>query len=88
LSRKKKKKRVRVTARAPERHFLGSDEARFRLAARLSTGLGVALLVFALALSYALPVWNRALGPHGNVALRLAGVALIIVSIMFARLGK
>ena len=88
MSRKKKKKRVRVTARAPERHFLGSDEARFRLAARLSTGLGVTLLVFALALSYALPGWNRALGPHGNVALRLAGVALIIVSIMFARLGK
>ncbi len=88
MSRKKKKKRVRVTARAPERHFLASDEARFRLASRLSTGLGVTLLAFALALSYALPSWNRALGPHGNVALRLAGVALIIVSIMFARLGK
>jgi hypothetical protein len=88
LSRKKKKKRVRVTARAPERHFLGSDEARFRLAARLSTGLGVALLAFALALSYAIPSWNRVLGPHGNVALRLAGVALIIVSIMFARAGN
>jgi len=86
MSRKKKKKRVRVTARAPERHFL-DDEARFRLAARLSTGLGVALLAFALALSYALPSWNRALGPHGNIALRLAGVALIIVSIMFTRLG-
>ena len=88
MSRKKKKKRVRVTARAPERHFLGSDEARFRLASRLSSGLGVLLLVFALALSYALPAWNRVLGVHGNVALRLAGVALIIVSIMFARLGK
>jgi hypothetical protein len=79
---------VRVTARVPERPFLGSDEARFRLAARLSSGLGVALLAFALALSYAIPSWNRALGPHGNVALRLAGVALIIVSIMFGRLGK
>ncbi|HXU69632.1 MAG TPA: hypothetical protein VN947_09895 [Polyangia bacterium] len=88
MSRKKKKKRVRVTARAPERHFLGSDEARFRLAARLSTGLGVALLAFALALSYAIPSWNRALGPHGNIALRVAGVALIIVSIMFARAGN
>jgi len=88
VSRKKKKKRVRVTARAPERHFLGSDEARFRLAARLSTGLGVALLAFALALSYAIPSWNRALGPHGNIALRVAGVALIIVSIMFARAGN
>lgn len=88
MSRKKKKKRVRVTARAPERHFLGSDEARFRLAARLSTGLGVALLAFALALSYAIPSWNRALGPHGNIALRVAGIALVIVSIMFSRLGK
>jgi len=88
MSRKKKKKRVRVTARAPERHFLASDEARFRLAARLSSGLGIALLVSALALSYAIPSWNHALGPHGNIALRLAGVALIIVSIMFARLGK
>jgi hypothetical protein len=88
MTRKKKKKRVRVTARAPERHFLGSDEARFRLASRLSSGLGVALLGFALALSYALPTWNHALGVHGNVALRVAGVALIIVSIMFARLGK
>jgi hypothetical protein len=86
MTRKKKKKRVRVGARAPERHL--SDEARFRLAARLSSGLGVALLVFALALSYALPTWNRAFGAHGNVALRLAGVALIIVSIMFGRLGK
>ncbi len=89
MSRKKKKRRVRIGARAPERHFLGSsDEARFRMASRLSSGLGVALLVFALALSYALPTWNHTLGPHGNVALRLAGVALIIVSIMFARLGK
>jgi len=88
MSRKKRKKRVRVTARAPERHFLGSDEARFRLASRLSSGLGVLLLLFALALSYALPAWNHSLGAHGNVALRLAGVALIIVSIMFARLGK
>ena len=87
MTRKKKKRRVRV-ARAPERHFLGSDEARFRLAARLSSGLGIALLLFALALSYALPSWNRVLGPHGNVALRLAGVALVIVSIMFGRLGK
>ena len=88
MTRKKKKRRVRVTARAPERHFLGSDEARFRLASRLSTGLGVALLASALALSYALPAWNHALGPHGNVALRVAGVALIIVSIMFSRAGK
>ena len=88
MSRKKKKKRVRVTARAPERQFLGSDEARFRLAARLSMGLGAALVVFALALSYALPTWNRTLGPHGNIALRVAGVALIIVSSMFGRLGK
>lgn len=88
MTRKKKKRRVRVTARAPERHFLDSDEARFRLAARLSAGLGIALLVAALALSYALPAWNRALGAHGNIALRLAGVALIIVSPLFGRLGK
>ena len=88
MSRKKKKKRVRVTARTPERHFLSSDEARFRLAARLSSGLGVALLLFALALSDALPTWNHAFGAHGNIALRVAGVALIIVSIMFGRLGK
>ena len=88
MTRKKKKRRVRVTARAPERHFLATDEARFRLASRLSSGLGVALLVAALALSYALPSWNHALGPHGNIALRIAGVALVIVSIMFGRLGK
>jgi len=88
MTRKKKKKRVRVTARAPERNFLDSDEARFRLAARLSVGLGVLLVLFALALSYALPTWNHALGPHGNIALRVAGVALIIVAIMFAGLGK
>jgi hypothetical protein len=88
MSRKKKKKRVRVTARPAERHFLDSDEARFRMAARVSSGLGVLLLLFALALSYVLPTWNHTLGPHGNVALRLAGVALIIVSIMFGRLGK
>lgn len=86
MSRKKRKKRVRAT-RVPERHFLGSDEARFRLAARLSSGLGLLLVAAALALSYALPSWNRALGPHGNVALRVAGVGLVIVSIMFSRLG-
>jgi hypothetical protein len=87
VTRKKRKKRIRST-RLPERHFLGSDEARFRLAARLSSGLGIVLLVVALLCSYALPSWNRAVGPHGNVALRLAGVALIIVSMMFGRLGK
>ena len=87
MSKKKRKRRVRTT-RVPERHYLASDEARFRLAARLSSGLGVLLLLFALALSYALPAWNHALGAHGNVALRIAGVALIIVSIMFGRLGK
>lgn len=86
-TRKKRKKRVRTT-RVPERHFLGSDEARFRMASRLSSGLGIALLAAALALSYLLPKWNHALGPHGNVALRVAGVALVIVSIMFGRLGK
>jgi hypothetical protein len=88
MTRKKKKRRVRVTARAPERHFLASDEARFRLAARLSSGLGIALLAAALVASYLLPSWNRALGPHGNIALRVAGIALVIVSIMFSRLGK
>jgi hypothetical protein len=87
VSRKKKKKRVRVT-RVPEKHYLASDEARFRLVSRLSSGLGIVLLLSALALSYVLPTWNRALGAHGNVALRIAGIALIIVSIMFARLGK
>ena len=87
MSKKKRKRRVRTT-RVPERHYLASDEARFRLASRLSSTLGVLLLLFALALSYALPTWNHALGAHGNVALRIAGVALIIVSIMFARLGK
>jgi hypothetical protein len=87
MTRKKRKKRIR-SARLPERHFLGSDEARFRLAARVSSGLGIVLLVTALLLSYALPAWNRALGPHGNVALRVAGIALVIVSMMFGRLGK
>ncbi len=88
MTRKKKKRRVRVTARAPERHFLDSDEARFRLAARVSLWLGVLLLAAALALSYALPSWNRALGPAGHIALRIAGAALILVSIMFDRLAK
>jgi hypothetical protein len=84
--RKKRKKRLRVQ-RLPGRSFLGSDEARFRLASRLSTGLGVVLLL-ALAVSYVVPSWRRTLGPSGNLALRVAGVALIIVSMMFGRLGK
>lgn len=84
--RKKRKKRLR-SQRPPGRGFLGSDEARFRLAARLSIGLGAALLA-ALALSYFMPAWRRTLGPSGNLALRIAGVALIIVSMMFGRLGK
>ena len=85
--RKKRKKRVRLQ-RVPERPFLGNDEARFRLAARLSSALGVALLLGALVLSYLMPAWNRAFGVHGNVALRIAGVGLIIVSMMFGRIGK
>lgn len=87
MSRKKKKRRVRV-ARVPEKHLLATDEARFRLVSRLTSWVGVAMLLSAFVLSYALPTWNRALGVHGNVALRIAGIALIIVSIMFARLGK
>jgi len=88
MSRKKKKKRVRVTARAPERHFLDSDEARFRLASRVASGMGVLLLLFALALSYALPAWNRVFGVAGNLALRIAGIALVIVAFMFDRLAR
>lgn len=84
--RKKRKKRLRAQ-RLPGRSFLGSDEARFRLASRLSTALGIALLL-ALAVSYVVPSWRRTLGPSGNLALRVAGVALIIVSMMFGRLGK
>jgi hypothetical protein len=87
VTRKKKKRRVRA-ARVPEKHFLVSDEARFRMVSRVTSAAGITLLLSALALSYALPTWNRALGAHGNVALRIAGIGLIIVSIMFARLGK
>ena len=42
----------------------------------------------ALTASYAMPSWNRALGPAGHVALRLAGFALLIVALMFRRIGK
>jgi hypothetical protein len=87
MSRKKKKKRVRVSRLPPERHFLGNDEARFRLAWRLSLALGAILLLTALTASAAMPAWNRVLGPHGNVALRVAGTGLVIVAMMF-RLGK
>ena len=55
----------------------------------MSSGLGVALLLmFALAQLRAADVEPRARRRTGNVALRLAGIALIIVSIMFGRLGK
>jgi hypothetical protein len=86
---RKRKKRLR-TARISERHpsVQAADEQRGRIAARVCTLGGVALLLFALALSYLLPSWNRALGAHGNVALRIAGVALIIASMLFGRLGK
>ena len=87
-ARKKKKKRVRVGRQPPERHMFGNDEARFRLASRLSLALAVVLLLTALAASSAAPSWNRVLGPHGNVALRVAGIALVIVSLMFGRLAK
>lgn len=87
-TRKKRKKRVRLT-RATERHHLGaSDEARFRVAARASSSLGIALLIVGVGLPYLLPAWNRALGTPGNVALRVAAFALIIVSMMFGRIGK
>ena len=76
-------------ARPSERHaFGGSDEERFKLAARLSSTLGIAMLLTAVVLPYVVPAWNRALGAHGNVALRVAGIALVIVSLMFGRIGK
>jgi hypothetical protein len=87
-ARKKKKKRVRVGSRPPERHLFGNDEARFRLASQLSLGLALALLMTALTASYAVPAWNRALGPTGNMALRVAGIAMVIVALMFRHLGK
>ncbi len=89
MTRKKRKKRVRAGRHPAERpHFLGNDEARFRLAWRLSLTLGVILILTALTASSAMPAWNRTLGAHGNVALRVAGIALVIVAMMFRRLGK
>jgi hypothetical protein len=87
-ARKKKKKRVRVGSRPPERHLFGNDEARFRLASQVSFGVAIALLMTALTATYAVPAWNRALGPSGNMALRVAGIAMVIVAMMFRRLDK
>jgi len=89
MSRKKKKKRVRsprVSGHHPS--VQATDELRGRIAARVCSLLGIAMLMSALALSYFLPTWNHALGARGNVALRIAGVALIIASMLFGRLGK
>jgi hypothetical protein len=89
MTRRKRKKRLR-SPRISERHpsVQATDELRGRIAARVCSLLGIALLLAALALSYLLPSWNRSLGAHGNVALRIAGVALIIASMLFGRLGK
>jgi hypothetical protein len=87
-TRKKRKKRVRLTRASERHHFGGSDEARFRVAARASSTLGIAFLMVGVGLPYLMPAWNRTLGVPGNVALRVAGVSLIIVSLMFGKLGK
>jgi hypothetical protein len=86
---RKRKKRVRL-ARVSGHHpsVQITDEQRGRMAARVFTLLGAAMLLAAIAASYVLPSLNRALGAHGNVALRIAGVALIIASMLFGRLGK
>jgi hypothetical protein len=86
---RKRKKRLRAP-RISERHpsVQAADELRGRIAARVCSLLGVAMLFAALLLSYLMPSWNHALGPRGNVALRIAGVALIIASMLFGRLGK
>ncbi len=86
---RKRKKRLRLT-RTSERHpsVQATDEQRGRIAAQVCLGLGVALLMAAIAASYVMPAWNRALGAHGNVALRIAGVALILASMVFRRLDR
>jgi hypothetical protein len=87
-ARKKRKKRVRLTRVVSERHHFGaSDEARFRLAARLSSALGIALLLAGVCLPY-LTRGSHAVSAHGSVALRVAGGALVIVSLMFSLIGK
>lgn len=90
MSKKIRKRKKRTRARISERHpsVQATDELRGRIAARVCSLLGIAMLVAALALSYLTPSWNHALGPRGNVALRIAGVALIIASMLFGRLGK
>jgi hypothetical protein len=86
---RKRKKRVRAP-RISERHqsVQATDELRGRIAARVCLLGGVAMLVGALLLSYLMPSWNHALGVRGNVALRIAGIALVIASMLFSRLGK
>lgn len=86
---RKRKKRVRAQ-RISERHpsVQAADEQRGRIAARVCSFAGIAMLVGALALPYFMPTWNHAIGAKGNIALRIAGVALIIASMLFGRAGK
>jgi hypothetical protein len=82
---KKRKKRMRT--RISERHasVQATDELRGKIAARACAVVGVAMLAAAIALPYLMPSWNRALGPKGNIALRIAGIALVIASMLFRR---
>jgi hypothetical protein len=81
---RKKKKRVRER-RLPNAPRSTGSENTARWAQRISSALGLALLGAALAGSYFLPSLNRALGAYGNIALRVAGVGLIIASALFGR---
>jgi hypothetical protein len=45
-------------------------------------------MLLALVLSSILPRWNRIIGAPGNIALRTAGVALVIVALMFQRASR
>ena len=82
---KARKKKKRVRERRPAATPRESAERSFRWAARGCAAVGVSLIATALGASYLLPELNRALGPHGNLALRMAGVALVIASTLFGR---
>jgi hypothetical protein len=86
MNKKLRKRRRRVHKQRPSgRPLLGSDAARFRLATRLSLGLGITLMLAAHLQPYLLPSWSRTPASPLSMALRLAGVALIIAAVMFHR---
>jgi hypothetical protein len=83
--KEKRKKRVRTRRPQVVRTLPVVPERAFKMAARASLSLGAVLIIAAVLQPYLPDAYRRLLGQTGNLALRMAGIALIIATLLFRR---